>query len=92
MKVLLINGSPHEKGNTYVALHEMEKVFSQEGVETELLHVGGKSIRGCLPAALVPKRASAYLTMQSTSLHRNLKHATEWLLEARFITLLQMRR
>ena len=48
MKVLLINGSPHAKGNTYVALHEMEKVFSQEGVETELLHVGGKSIRGCI--------------------------------------------
>lgn len=48
MKVLLINGSTHAKGNTYVALHEMEKVFSQEGVETELLHVGGKSIRGCI--------------------------------------------
>lgn len=48
MKVLLINGSPHAKGNTYVALHEMEKVFSQEGVETELLHVGGKSFRGCI--------------------------------------------
>ena len=48
MKVLLINGSPHAKGNTYVALHEMEKIFSQEGVETELLHVGGKSIRGCI--------------------------------------------
>lgn len=48
MKVLLINGSPHAKGNTYVALHEMEKVFSQEGVETVLLHVGGKSIRGCI--------------------------------------------
>ena len=48
MKVLLINGSPHAKGNTYVALHEMEKVFSQEGVETELLHVGGKSSRGCI--------------------------------------------
>ena len=47
-KILLINGSPHAKGNTYVALHEMEKVFSQEGVETELLHVGGKSIRGCI--------------------------------------------
>lgn len=48
MKVLLINGSPHAKGNTYVALHEMEKIFSQEGVETELLHIGGKSIRGCI--------------------------------------------
>ena len=37
MKVLLINGSPHEKGCTYTALHEMEKVFRESGVETELV-------------------------------------------------------
>ena len=30
MKVLMINGSPHAKGNTYIALHEMEKVFAEE--------------------------------------------------------------
>lgn len=48
MKVLLINGSPHPKGNTYIALHEMEKIFSEEGIETEILHVGNKDIRGCI--------------------------------------------
>lgn len=48
MKVLMINGSPHEKGNTYIALHEMEKVFEREGVETEILQVGNKDIRGCI--------------------------------------------
>lgn len=48
MKVLLINGSPHEKGNTYIALHEMEQVFEREGVETEILHVGNQDIRGCI--------------------------------------------
>ena len=30
MKVLLINGSPHAKGSTYTALHEMEKVFTDQ--------------------------------------------------------------
>lgn len=35
MKVLLINGSPNEKGCTYTGLKEMEKVFSQNGVETD---------------------------------------------------------
>ena len=30
MKVLMINGSPHKEGNTYIALHEMEKVFGSE--------------------------------------------------------------
>lgn len=34
MKVLLINGSPHAKGSTYTALHEMERVFDGEGMET----------------------------------------------------------
>ena len=47
MKVLLINGSPHAKGNTYLALNEMIKVFGAEGVETELIQVGNKDIRGC---------------------------------------------
>lgn len=48
MKVLMINGSPHQNGNTYIALREMEKVFQQEGVETEILHIGNRDIRGCI--------------------------------------------
>ena len=48
MKVLLINGSPRENGNTAVALREMEKEFARDGIETQLVHVGGKAIRGCL--------------------------------------------
>lgn len=48
MKVLMLNGSPNSKGNTYTALHEMEKIFQQEGVEVEILHIGNKDIRGCI--------------------------------------------
>ena len=48
MKVLLINGSPHAKGNTAVALEEMVKVFQEEGIETDILHIGNKAIRGCI--------------------------------------------
>ena len=48
MKVLMINGSPRPNGNTALALGEMEKIFTQEGIETELLHVGNKDIRGCI--------------------------------------------
>lgn len=48
MKVMMINGSPHAKGNTYIALHEMEKVFEKNEIETELLHIGNKDIRGCI--------------------------------------------
>lgn len=48
MKVLLINGSPKRDGNTAQALQEMEKIFTQEGVEAELIHVGTQDIRGCI--------------------------------------------
>ena len=48
MKVLLLNGSPPPHGNTAAALREMEQVFAQAGVETELVHVGGQAIRGCI--------------------------------------------
>ena len=48
MKVLMINGSPHANGNTFIALQEMEKVFAKEGVETEIVHVGNQDIRGCI--------------------------------------------
>ena len=48
MKVLMLNGSPRAKGNTYLGLQEMEKIFTQEGIESEILHVGNQNIRGCI--------------------------------------------
>ena len=47
MKVLLINGSPKANGNTALSLAEMIRVFEKNGIETELVQVGGKAIRGC---------------------------------------------
>ena len=44
MKVLMINGSPNANGNTATALKEMAKVFEEEGVEVEIVHVGNKAI------------------------------------------------
>ena len=48
MKVLLVNGSPRANGNTSIALNEMIKVFEAEGVETKLVNLGNKNIRGCM--------------------------------------------
>lgn len=48
MKVLMLNGSPRPQGNTSIALREMEQVFQAEGVETELIQVGNRDIRGCI--------------------------------------------
>ncbi len=47
MKVLILNGSPREGGNTTIALEEMEKIFAEEGIETETVRIGDKEIRGC---------------------------------------------
>ncbi len=47
MKVLILNGSPHKDGCTAVALNEMIRVFEEEGVETEVVQVGGRKIAGC---------------------------------------------
>ena len=47
MKVLMINGSPKENGNTAFALSQMCDVFAEMGIETETIHVGNQLIRGC---------------------------------------------
>lgn len=48
MKVLMINGSPHAKGNTYTALHEMEKIFAENCIDTEIVHIGNQAVKGCI--------------------------------------------
>lgn len=48
MKVLLINGSPNANGCTYTALSELARTLEENGVSAEILHVGHKTIRGCL--------------------------------------------
>jgi multimeric flavodoxin WrbA len=47
MKTLLINGSPKEKGCTWTALSQVEKVLKEENIETEIFHIGNKAIQGC---------------------------------------------
>ena len=48
MKVLLVNGSPKPKGCTYTALCEIAKELENNGIETEIFHIGSKPIAGCL--------------------------------------------
>lgn len=55
-KVLLLNGSPHAKGCTATALEEVKKVLEENGVETELIHVGNKDIRGCISCGTCGKK------------------------------------
>lgn len=56
MKVLLINGSPRKNGNTAYALAQMAEVFTAEGVEAEILHIGNQPIRGCIACGTCAKK------------------------------------
>lgn len=48
MKVLILNGSPRINGNTSIAVKELEKTFDKNNVETEIIQVGNKAVRGCI--------------------------------------------
>ncbi len=48
MKVFLLNGSPHEAGCTYTALHEVEKQLNKNGIETELYQLSRTPVKACI--------------------------------------------
>lgn len=55
MKVLIINGSPRNEGNTTVAVNELLKTFAENGVEAEAVQVGAMAIRGCIACGACAK-------------------------------------
>ncbi|MDY3070424.1 MAG: flavodoxin family protein [Parabacteroides sp.] len=48
MKALLVNGSPRENGNTYIALKEVADRLEENGIETEIFWIGHKAVQGCI--------------------------------------------
>lgn len=55
MKVLLINGSPHEKGCTYTALSEVASALNNQGIDTQIYHIGTKPVHGCIACGACAK-------------------------------------
>lgn len=47
MKVILVNGSPHEKGCTYTALQTVAQTLNEEGIKSEIFQLGSKPLVGC---------------------------------------------
>ena len=62
MKVMFVNGSSHLRGTTMAAIEEMEKVFGAEGIETEVIQVGGKPIADCLQCNVCGKTGKCVFT------------------------------
>ncbi len=52
MKVLLINGSPREQGNTFTALSEVATTLNAEGIDTEIVQLGKKPVPGCIACGM----------------------------------------
>ena len=48
MKVLLINGSPHQKGNTAIARGEVAAQLQKNGIDSEIVWIGNQPVRGCI--------------------------------------------
>ena len=61
-KVLLINGSPHETGNTYFALKEAEKTLNESGLMTEIVWIGTKPVRGCISCGMCQSKGDGHCT------------------------------
>jgi hypothetical protein len=56
MKVLLVNGSPHKDGNTYIALKEMAEQLKVQEIESEILWIGNQPARGCIDCCVCRKK------------------------------------
>ena len=61
MKVILVNGSPHEKGCTYTALKEIENTLNNQDIETEIFWLGNKPISGCLGCGSCLKSGKCFI-------------------------------
>ena len=67
MKVLLINGSPKEKRCTFTALSEVAAVLNDEGIQTEIFHIGTEPIQGCLDCRLCSKAGKCVIENDAVS-------------------------
>ena len=74
MKVIILNGSPKADGNTAEALHEAEKTLNQQGIETEWIHVGQKTIHACRSLSVLEHRPWYSTGRSSPRQGRNANH------------------
>ncbi len=78
MKVMLVNGSPHEKGCTYTALSEVAAALEQEGVETEFFWIGNRPIGGCIGCGACRRTGSGRCVFDGDPVNEFLAKAGEF--------------
>ena len=62
MKVLLLNGSPHENGCVFTALSEVANAVKEAGIDTEILWIGNRPVRDCIACGKCRKSGSCAFT------------------------------
>jgi multimeric flavodoxin WrbA len=77
MKVIGINGSPRPNGNTSIIIREVFRVLEENGIETELVQLGGSAIRGCTACGACFKTQNGTCAMQGDGINAILKKAIE---------------
>ena len=77
MKVLLLNGSPNEKGCTCTALEEIANELTKEGVESEIFHIGTAPIRGCIACNACKRTESGHCVFDDDVVNRVIDKITE---------------
>lgn len=70
MKVLLINGSPKENGNTFIALSEVAKTLNSEGVDTEIISIGKQAVQGCIACGMCGRNGGGRCTFRDDLYYR----------------------
>ena len=77
MKVLLINGSPRGEGCTYPALQEAACTLEECGIETEIVSVGNKPVRGCIGCGTCSRKGNGRCVFNDDAVNEILAKAEE---------------
>lgn len=77
MKVTAINGSPHKEGNCFHALTRLGSVLKAEGIDFEILHIGGKVIRGCTACGDCGRRADGNCVFGDDAVNESIPRMAE---------------
>lgn len=73
MKIIAINGSPKKEGNTFHAIKMVGKELESEGIEIEILHIGNKSIKGCLACGQCSKNKNQKCAIKDDYVNQAIK-------------------
>lgn len=77
MKVLLFNGSPIKDGNTFIALSEVARTLNAEGIDTEILQLGNRPVRGCIACGECRKKGDGKCTFDDDACNQLCKAAEQ---------------